>query len=119
MTNALLYVFFLQNLCHLNMYTGRTTFIQKWKTKCTEEDKQKLVKEIREVLRGKEDIVDLEVTTVELRNYVEQLGKQSGIACQSEKMEVGPKQRTRKLKVLKERAECALWFAKSFGPELV
>ena len=32
--------------------------------------------------------------------------------------EVGQKQRQRKLKVLKERAECALWFAKSFGPEL-
>ena len=33
--------------------------------------------------------------------------------------QVGPKQRVRKLKVLKERADCALQFAKSFSLELV
>ena len=79
------------------------------------------MEEIREVFRKKEEeIVDLEVATMELRNYVEQLENQSGIACQCKKIgEVGPKQRTRKLKVLKESPERALWFAKSFGLELV
>ena len=61
------------------------------------------MEEIREVFTKKaEEIADLEVATMELRNYVEQLENQSGIACQCKKIEeVGPKQRTRKLKVLK------------------
>ncbi len=50
---------------------------------------------------------------------MDMLEKQSGLLCQGRKVgELGPKQRSRKLKVLKERAECALWFAKSFGLEL-
>ena len=77
--------------------------ISEWKKKCTdlEAEKQKLVEEIREVLRKKEEErVDLEVATMELRNHVEQLGNQSGIACQCKKIrEVDPKQRTRKLKL--------------------
>lgn len=75
---------------------------------------------MKDVLRKKEDeIIELEAVGKELRDYVEQIEKHSGLNCQGKKVgEVGQKQKTRKLKLLKERAECALWFAKSFGLDL-
>ncbi len=84
--------------------------ISEWKTKCTnlEEEKEKLVREIQDVLRKKEEeIVELETAEEELRNYVDMLEKQSGLLCEGRKVGgLGPKQRSRK--VLKERAQCAL-----------
>ena len=93
-----------------------------WKKKFIdlEAEKQKLINEMRDVQRNKEEeIIQLEDAGKELKDYVDQLERQSGLACQSKTVgEVGQKQRQRKLKLLKERAECALWFAKSFGLEL-
>ena len=93
-----------------------------WKKKFhdLEAEKQKLINEMRDVQRkNEEEIIHLEAAGKELKDYVDQLERQSGLTCQSKKVgEVGQKQRQRKLKVLKERAECALWFAKSFGLEL-
>jgi len=93
-----------------------------WKKKFDdlEAEKQKLINEMRDVQRNKEEeIIQLEAAGKELKDYVDQLERQSGLTCQSKKVgEVGQKQRQRKVKLLKERAECALWFAKSFGLEL-
>ena len=68
------------------------------------------------MLRRKEgEIIELEVVGKELREYFDQ----SGLTCQSKKVgEDGQKPRKRRLKLPKERAECALWFAKSFGLEV-
>ena len=71
--------------------------ISEWKSKCTnlEDEKEKLVREIQDVLRRKEEeIVELE-TAAELRNYVDMLEKQSGLLCQGRKVgELGSKQRS-------------------------
>ncbi|XP_048580720.1 uncharacterized protein LOC125561179 [Nematostella vectensis] len=41
------------------------------------------------------------------------------LCCSSKKIsEVGTKQKSRKLKQLKERAQCALWFSKTFGLDI-
>ena len=96
--------------------------LSEWKKKYNDlkAEKQGLINEMRDVLRNKEEeILQLEAAGKELRGYVDDLERHSGLTCQSKKEgEVGKKQRQRKLKVLKERAQCALWFAKSLGLEL-
>lgn len=96
--------------------------LSEWKKKFDdlEAEKQKLINEMRDVQRkNDEEIIHLEAAGKELKDYVDQLERQSGLTCQSKKVgEDGQKQKQRKLKVLKERAECALWFAKSFALEL-
>jgi len=93
-----------------------------WKEKYheLEAEKQRLITEMRDVLRKKEDeIIELETAGKQLREYVDNLERQPGLTCQGKKVrEVGQKQKQRKLKVLKERAECAFWFAKSFGLDI-
>lgn len=93
-----------------------------WKNKYSdlESEKQQLMKEMSEALKQKEDeIGELQTVNEQLESYIEKIKHQSGLTCQSKKIgDVGSKQRGRKLKQLKERAECALWFAKSFGLEI-
>ncbi|EDO29563.1 predicted protein [Nematostella vectensis] len=67
-----------------------------------------------------EEIEVLEALNEELKAYA--LALEEGdekLCCSSKKIsEVGTKQKSRKLKQLKERAQCALWFSKTFGLDI-
>jgi hypothetical protein len=66
-----------------------------------------------------QEISDLTLVNKELAEYVETLEKRDFLNCQGRKMhEVGSKQKGRKLRVLKNKAQCALWFMKTFGLEI-
>ncbi len=85
-----------------------------------EKEKNDLYEEmIKEVNRLEEEITDLKQVNKELADYVDTLEKKEFLNCNSKKInEVGNKQKGRKLRLLKNRAQCALWFCRSFGLEL-
>ena len=92
------------------------------KRKCGDlENEIKIISEemVNETKRLEEEIVDLKKVNKELADYVEILEKYLSLNCQGKTMtEVGNKQKGRKLKLLKNRAQCALWFCRSYGLEL-
>ncbi|CAB4006241.1 Hypothetical predicted protein [Paramuricea clavata] len=71
-----------------------------------------------------QEISDLTLVNKELAEYVETLEKRDFLNCQGRKMhevgskQKGSKQKGRKLRVLKNKAQCALWFMKSFSLEM-
>jgi hypothetical protein len=93
-----------------------------WRNKYNdlEAEKQKLLTEMSIALERKDkEIQEHETKRDELMNYIESIENKSGLTCQYKKIgQVKAKQRSRKLKALKDRGECALWFAKSFGLDL-
>ena len=85
-----------------------------------EQEKNKLLEEmIKEKDQMEQEISDLKFINQELADYVETLEKRDSLNCQGRKIhEVGTKQKGRRLRVLKNKAQCALWFCKSFGLEI-
>ena len=66
-----------------------------------------------------QEISDLTLVNKELAEYVEALEKRDFLNCHGRKVhEVGRKRKGRKLKLLKIKAQFALWFMKSFGLEI-
>ena len=63
--------------------------LSEWKKKFDdlEAEKQKLINEMRDVQRkNEEEIIHLEAAGEELKDYVDQLERQSGLTCQSKKV---------------------------------
>ena len=74
---------------------------------------------IKEVNELKEEVADLKTENHELADYIQTLERNVALNCQGKTFqEVGKKQKERKLRLLKNKAQCALWFPKSFGLEL-
>jgi len=101
--------------------------LEEWKNKCIdlESEKNKLLEEIKQVSKSKDETIEvLDAINEELKAYVVTLEKNSEqnkneFSCTSKKMsEVCAKQKSRKLKQIKDRAQCALWFSKSFGLDI-
>ena len=96
--------------------------IDEWKRKYTDlaAEKEKLYDEMkREINELQEEITDLKQVNKDLVNYVEALEKSESLQCQGKKYnQLGAKQQRRNLRLLKSKAQCALWFCKSFGLEL-
>ena len=75
-----------------------------------------MMKEVTELER---EITDLKDTNKALRVYVEILEHKESLKCKGKTInDLGTKQKGRKLELLKNRAQCALWFCKSFGLDL-
>ena len=85
-----------------------------------ENEKQALYEEmIFEVNSLKEEVCDLKTVNKQLMEYVDTLEKMEYLQCQGKRVQdVGKKQQSRKLRMLKNRAQCALWFCESFGLKL-
>ena len=65
------------------------------------------------------EITDLKETNKALKDYVEILEHKDSLKCKEKTInDLGTKQKGRKLELLKNRAQCALWFCKSFGLDL-
>ncbi|CAB3977588.1 Hypothetical predicted protein [Paramuricea clavata] len=96
--------------------------LEKYKKKCSdlEQERDNLLEQMmNEKDKMEQEISDLTLVNKELAEYVETLEKRDFLNCQGRKMhEVGSKQKGRKLRVLKNKAQCALWFMKSFGLEM-
>ena len=86
-----------------------------------ENEKQALYEEmIFEVNSLKEEVCDLKTVNKQLMDYVDTLEKMEYLQCQGKRVQdVGKKQQSRKLRMLKNRAQCALWFCESFGLKLL
>ena len=66
-----------------------------------------------------QEISDLKFINKELADYVETLEKRDSLNCQGRKIhDLSNKQKGRRLRVLKNKAQCALWFCKSYGLEI-
>ena len=73
----------------------------------------------KEINKLEEEITDLTDVNKELADYIEALEQRESLKCQRKKVtEVGTKQKGRKLRHLKYKVQCALWFCKSFGLEI-
>jgi predicted nuclease with TOPRIM domain len=85
-----------------------------------EKEKNTLYEEIiLEVNKLKQEVCDLKYVNKELMDYIDTLEKKDSLQCQGNKLQdVGKKQQTRKLRHLRSKAECALWFCESFGLKL-
>ena len=85
-----------------------------------ENDKQALCEEIIfEVSSLKEEVCDLNTVNKQLIDYVDTLEKIDSLQCQGKRVQdVGKKQQSRKLRMLKNKAQCVLWFCESFGLKL-
>ena len=96
--------------------------LDEWKRKFNDlaAEKEKLYDDmIREINELQEEITDLKQVNKDLADYVEALEKSASLQCQGKKYnQLGTKQQGRKLRLLKSKAQCALWFCKSFGLEL-
>ena len=84
-------------------------------------EKKKMYEEMKkEINKLEEEITDLTDVNKELVDYSEALEQRESLKCQGKKMtEVGTKQKGRKLCHLKNKVQCALWFCKSFGLEII
>ena len=96
--------------------------IQNWRQQCTNLEKQ-MEELFNELLKEKQNLKaqyeEFESQNQKLKEYIDVLERNQHLQCQGRKFnEVGPKQQSRKLKSLKGRVQCALWFCKSFGLEL-
>ena len=93
--------------------------VEMYKSKYSDLEKEKnnLYEEMMaEVNRLEEEIHDLKNVNKELAGCVELLEKTDSLNCLGKKIpELGNKQKGRKLRLLKNKAQCALWFCKSFG----
>lgn len=85
-----------------------------------ENEKQALYEEMLSEVNGlKEEVCDLKTINKQLMDYVDTLEKTDSLQCQGKRIpDVGKKQQSRKLRMLKNRAQCALWFCESFGLKL-
>ena len=85
-----------------------------------EKEKNTLYEEmIFEVNKLKQEVCDLKYVNKELMDNIDTLEKKDSLQCQGNKFQdVGKKQQTRKLRHLRSKAECALWFCESFGLKL-
>ena len=97
--------------------------IKQWREQYVdlEAEKRRMYEEMkRELDNREEEIKELDEISVELSKYIEALEKGNEmLKCQGKQIhEVGSKQKTRKLKLLKHKAQCALWFSKTFGLEV-
>ena len=73
----------------------------------------------KEINSLEKEITDLKESNRTLQDYVEILKRNETVKCQGKPVIIlGAKQRGRKLQPLKNRAQCALWFCKSFGFDL-
>lgn len=88
--------------------------LTEWKKKYhdLEAEKEKLYEEMKKERNNQEqEITDLTHAALE---------KRESLNCQGKKLhKLGPKQQARKLCHLKNKAQCALWFCRSFGLELL
>lgn len=86
--------------------------LEKYKKKCSdlEQERDNLLEQMmNEKDKMEQEISDLTLVNKELAEYVETLEKRDFLNCQGRKMhEVGSKQKGRKLRVLKNKAQCAL-----------
>ena len=96
--------------------------LEKYKKKCCdlEQERDNLLEQMmNEKDKVEQEISDLTLVNKELAEYVETLEKRDFLNCQGRKIhEVGSKQKGWKVRVLKNKAQCALWFMKSFGLEI-
>lgn len=104
--------------------------IEEWKRKVEdlEQKKTELVEELQQALREKDeclkekekDIAELTEQNKELQHHINALEERLGeVGCTGKKLgELSSKERSRRLKELKSRAQVALWFMKSYGLEL-
>ena len=73
----------------------------------------------KEVNNLEREITDLKDSNKELGDYVEILEHNEALKCQGKAVnDLGAKQKGQKLQLLKNKAQCALWFCKSFGMDL-
>ena len=96
--------------------------IEEWRKTYSElaNEKKKMYEEMKkEINKLEEEITDLTDVNKELADYIEALEQRESLKCQGKKVtEVGTKQKGRKLRHLKYKVQCALWFCKSFGLEI-
>ncbi|KAJ7327833.1 hypothetical protein OS493_026112 [Desmophyllum pertusum] len=96
--------------------------LEEWKRKYVdlENEKKKLYDNMKnEINKLGEEITDLKQVNKDLAEYVETLERKESLKCQGRKLDqLSPKQVGRKLKLLQNKAQCALWFCKSYGLEL-
>ena len=85
-----------------------------------ENEKKKLYEEMKqEVNKMEAEITDLTQVNKELSDFIKDLEERENLKCQGKKItDVGTKQKGRKLRILKNKVQCALWFCESFGLEL-
>ena len=73
----------------------------------------------QEVNKMEAEITDLTQVNKELSDFIKDLEERENLKCQGKKItDVGTKQKGRKLRILKNKVQCALWFCESFGLEL-
>ena len=100
--------------------------VEEWKMKYQDlaKEMQDLAREMQEALERKEvemseSLGKLEEKNRELSDYIQELEKKSGFLCHGKKIEqLGERQQRRRIQLLQERADVALWFLKSHGLEL-
>ena len=96
--------------------------IQEWRKAYSDlaNEKKKLFEEMKkEINKQEEEITNLTDVNKDLVDYIEALEQRESLKCQGKKVtEVGTKQKGRKLRHLKNKVQCALWFCKSFGLEI-
>lgn len=74
---------------------------------------------MKEVNNLEMEITDLKEANKDLRDYVEILERNEALKCQGKSVnDLETKQKGRKLQLLKNKAQCTLWFCKSFGLDL-
>ena len=77
-----------------------------------------MYEEMKEINKLEEEITDLTDVNKELADYTEALEQRESLNCQGKKVtEVGINQKGRRIRHLKNKVQCALWFCKSFGLE--
>ena len=93
--------------------------IEEWRKTYSdlENEMRKMYQEMtKEINKLEEEITDLTDVNKELVEYIAALEQKESFMCQGKKVtEVGAKQKGRKLRHLKNKVQCALWFCKSFG----
>ena len=95
--------------------------IQEWRNAYSDlaNEKKKLYEEMKKEINKQEEITNLTDVNKDLVDYIEALEQRESLKCQGKKVsEVGTKQKGRKLRHLKNKVQCALWFCKSFGLEI-
>ena len=96
--------------------------LEEWKKKYTdlENEKKKIYNEMKnEINKLEEEITNLKYVNKDLAEYVEALEKKESLKFQGGKLnQIGNKQKLRKIRHLQNKAQCALWFSKSYGLEL-
>ena len=96
--------------------------VEEWKRKYSDlaAEKERLYDDmIEEINELQVEMKDLKQVNKDLADYVEALEKRESLKCNGKKYhQLGTKQQGRKLRFLKTKAQCGLWFCKSFGLEL-